>query len=354
MPLRLLPLFTLLLCGYAASAQDARYVNMAASPQLVNPAMTGLMNGQLCFTANYRDLYSSRLAREGYKSYAAGVELRRPAGNGNFFGFGLQLQQDEAGSSDFQRNQALLSFSYQQDLGRIGGRGTGHFLVGGGQFGIASRGLDLNKLWFSEQYFVDQTTREAYLDRSLPTGEGIRGAGASFYVDASLGLGWFANFGNRRGAYAGVAAYHLNNPDVSAVPNNEDRLDQRYVFHAGGELPLGSGRMSLLPAARVMTQGPGYDVLVGSNLRYTERAWREVALRVGLWGQVSNQLADSPMLNAMVVSVGLETERIQFGVSYDIAVGPVGTITDSRGGFELSMIYTQPANYRSQVVCPKF
>lgn len=344
----------MLLMPSLARTQDARYSQIAASPQLTNPAMTGLMNGQLRFTANFRDLYSSTLSSEGFKSVGAGVELRRKAGNGNFFGVGLQLQQDEAGSSDFQRNQGLISFSYQQDLGRLSGRGTGHFLAGGASAGVATRGLDLNKLWFSEQYFVNEATKAAYIDTNLPTGEGISGAGNSLYLDVNVGLGWFANLGERRGAYFGVAAYHLNTPNVSPISGNADQLDQRYVVHGGGELPLGSGDMSLLPAVRFMTQGPSYEALFGTNIRYTERNWREVALRAGLWAQMSNQLADNPGLNAFIVSVGLETEKIQFALSYDISAGEVSTITNSRGGWELGMIYTQPAKYRSQVICPKF
>lgn len=327
---------------------------MAASPQLINPALTGLMNGQLRFTANYRDLYSATPGGEGFSSVGAGLELRRPAGNGNFFGVGLQLQQDEGRVADFQRTQGILSFSYQQDLGRLNGRGTGHFLSGGAQLGVATRGLDLNKVWFSNQYFVNNTTREAYLDTDLPTGEGISGSGSSLYLDANVGLGWFANFGDRMGAYLGAAAYHLNSPDVSPISGNVDELDQRFVLHGGGEIPLGSGDMSLLPAFRYMTQGPAFEALFGSNIRYTERQWREVALRAGLWAQVSNQLSDSPGLNAMVVSVGLETEKIQFGLSYDISSGEVGSFTNSRGGWEIGIIYVQPAKYRDKVICPKF
>lgn len=343
-----------LLLPTQARTQDARYSQIAASPQLTNPAMTGLMNGQLRFTANFRDLYSSTPNGEGFKSVGAGVEIRRKAGNGNFFGLGFQLQQDNAPVADFKRNQGLISLSYQQDLGRLAGRGTGHFLAGGASAGVATRGLDLNKLWFSNQYFVNTATREAYIDNNLPTGEGISGNGNSLYLDVNVGLGWFANLGDRRGAYFGVAAYHLNSPNVSPINGLSDQLDQRYVVHGGGEMPLGSGDMSLLPAVRFMTQGPSYEALFGTNIRYTERNWREVALRAGLWAQMSNQVADSPGLNAFIVSVGLETEKLQIGVSYDISAGGIGTISDSRGGWELGMIYTQPAKYRSRVICPKF
>lgn len=349
-------LLLLLVClPFGARAQDARFSQISASPQLINPAMTGMIPGQMRFTANYRELYGSVLGNRGYRSFAAGVDLRRPAGNGNFFGLGMQLQRDEAGTSDFIRSQGLISASYQQHLGGSSyRRDVGHFISAGAQIGVGQRGYDFNKLWFSNQYFVDATTRDAYIDTSLPTGEGFAGRGAGTYLDFNAGVGWFGNFGNRRGAYFGAAVFHLNQPNVSPLPGFQDLLDQRFVVNGGGELPLGSGEMSLLPAARVMVQGPGFEALFGSNIRYTERQWREVALRAGLWGQVSNQAGDTPNFNAWVVSLGLETERLQFGVSYDISVGNLNTVTNSRGGWEISMIYVQKANYRQRVICPKF
>lgn len=348
-------LFCILLTfSNGARAQDARFSQLAASPQLTNPAMTGMIPGQMRITTNYRELYGSILGNGGYRSVAGGLELRRPAGNGNFFGLGAQLQRDQAGESDFVRSQGFIGGSYQQHLG--GGRGrskVGHFLTAGAQVGFGQRGYDFNKLWFSNQYFVDAGTRESYIDTSLPTGEGFAGRGAGTYLDFNAGIGWFGNFENRRGAYVGAAVYHLNKPNVSPLPGINDLLDQRFVINGGGELPLGGGEMSLLPAGRIMMQGPGLDVLLGSNVRYTERQWREVALRAGLWAAASNQ-SGSLGLNAWVVSVGLETERLQFAVNYDISVGDLNTVTNNRGGWELSMIYVQKANYRQKVICPTF
>ena len=337
-----------------ASAQDARYTNMTASPQLINPALTGVMPGQMRLTANYRELYTSLPGADGYRSYAAGIEFRRPAGPGNYFGFGAQVQRDDAPASDFSRTQSLLSLSYQQQLTGSRRRNIGQYLAGGVSAGFGQRGYDLTKLWFSEQYFVDPSSREAYIDRTLASGETFTGKGAGGYLDVNAGITWFGSFGERMGAYGGVAAYHLNQPNVSPLPDRSDQLDVRYVAHGGGELPLGTGEMSLLPSARVMLQGPSIDALLGSYVRYTQREWREVALRAGLWLQGSNLSGNGFGPNAAIFSVGLETERVQFAVNYDITVGRLATTTNGRGGWELSAIYQQPARYRGRVVCPKF
>ena len=344
----------LLLVTVWLSAQDARYANLSATPQLTNPALTGVIPGQLRATANYRELYTSLPGAEGYRSYAAGVEVRRPAGNGNFFGLGAQLQRDDAPASDFSRTQGLIGGSYQQQIGGNLRRGLGQYLTAGAQVGFGQRGFDLNKVWFSNQYFVDNNSREAYIDRTLPSGEGFAGSGTGTYLDVNVGLAYFGTFGDRLSAYAGVGAYHLNAPNVSPLPGQRDDLDQRYVFHGGGELPLGKGYSSLLPAARVMVQGPALDVLLGSHIRYTQRDWQDLALRAGAWLQGSNQAGDNLKVNAFIVSIGLETESVQFAVNYDISVGDLNTITNGRGGWELSAIFLQKANYRSKVVCPKF
>ena len=348
-------LFLLCCCCSCLRAQDARFNHLTASPLLINPALTGVMPGQLRVTANYQELFASVLGPDAYRGYAAGLELRNPAGNGNFYGLGLQVQRDEAGASDYTRTSGLLSASYQQQIvGSRRGRGPSHFLSGGAQFGFGQRGVDLNKLWFSEQYFVDPVTRDAYVDRTLATGEPIAGSGSVIFADFSAGLAWFATLGERAGAYAGAAAYHLTEPDVSLVDGQTDPVQRRYTAYAGGELPLGRGYASLLPAARLNLQGPATSALVGSNLRYTQRAWREIAMRIGLWAQLTNQEVGRLGVGTTLVSLGLETERLQFGVSYDINVGTLNPVTNGRGGFELSVIYLRPANYRARVNCPKF
>ncbi len=336
-------------------AQDARFSQLSATPMLNNPALTGVMNGQLRVTANYQALYTTLSNTEGYRSLAAGAEWRRPVGNHNFAGFGLQLQHDRAGESDYVRSVGILSGSYQQRIaGGIRGNRNAHFLSIGAQVGAGQRGFDLTKLWFSEQYFVDPVTRNAYLDRSAATGEPDRGLGGQLYPDVNVGLSWFATLGDRSGAYFGGAIYHLTRPDVSPLSEYTDLLDRRYVLHGGGELPLGSGRMSLLPSVRLMTQGPSLSGLLGSSIRYTDRAWREVALRLGGWVQVTRLLDDRIGPGAFVAAVHLEMEQLQLGLSYDLSLGPLNQVTNTRGGFEISFIYVQPAEGRNRVTCPTF
>ncbi|MEM9835876.1 MAG: PorP/SprF family type IX secretion system membrane protein [Bacteroidota bacterium] len=345
-------LMAVLLLG-ELSAQDARFSQFYANPQFTNPALTGVMEGQMRFNANYRELYTSVLGNNGFKTIAAGLDFRRPVGKGNFFGIGINLMRDEVGESNFTRNQALVSGSYQKQLGGSRrGRGPAHFLVAGGQLGFGQRGFDVEKLWFSRQFFVDPTSRAAYVDQGLSSGEAFLASSSGLYLDFNAGLLWYAVFDENTSFYAGASAAHLNEPNIS--PREEvDILPRRYSVQLGGEFPLGSSGFSVLPALIAQSQGPLFSGMAGANIRYTQREWREVALRAGAWVHVSNRL-DQTSTDAIIISSILEMDRWQLGLSYDLSTGDITDSNFGRGAFEVSMIYTQPANYRSRVVCPKF
>ncbi|MGB3802292.1 MAG: PorP/SprF family type IX secretion system membrane protein [Lewinella sp.] len=336
-------------------AQDALFKQLGANPLLTNPALTGVMDEQFRLQLNYQELYTRLTTDEAYRSVAAAADIRRPVTRGNFAGFGILIQHDQAGSSDYVRSQGLLSASYQQQLAGSGrGKRNAHYLSGGAQAGLGQRGFDLNKVWFSEQYFVDPGTRQAYLDRNLPTGEAFTGMSGYVYLDINAGLAWFASFGDRRGAYFGGAVYHLNKPNVSPLPENEDLLYRRYVLHGGGEVPIGDGFSTFLPSFRWGLQGPSQSLLLGGSFRYTQREWREIALRMGGYGQLTAHEGGGTGLTSLVALVALELESVQIGVSYDLRTGDLNQVTNTRGGFEISIVYRQEAAYPSRVKCPTF
>lgn len=342
-------LFALLsLCSM--QAQEARFAQFYANPMYTNPALTGVMEGQLRFTANYRELYTSILGNEGFRTISAGLDIRRPVGRGNFFGFGAQFLRDQA-AGNFTRNQGVISGSFQKKLAG-GRRGPTYFLVGGAQLGFGQQGFDVQKLWFSNQFFVDAANRTAFIDRGLSSGEAFGQNNSGLYVDFNAGLLWYGVIDKNTSFYLGGAAYHLNEPNISSIGEN-DPLTRRIVAHGGAELGLGSSGFSILPAAFVQLQGPATSITGGANFRYTQKDWQEVALRAGLWLHASNRL-DQLAADAAIVTAVLELESLQFGLSYDLTVNDLKQSNNGRGAFEISMIYIQKANYRSKVICPTF
>ena len=129
-------------------------------------------------------------------------------------------------------------------------------------------------------------------------------------------------------------------------------LGAQQLGQVGGELPF-NDNLSLLPAVIVMGQGPSLTSIFGANFRYTNRDWREVAIRAGIWGQGSNQNNGFNFPSVIFTAI-LEMNRVNIGISYDVNAGQLAEPTNSRGAFELSLIYVHPASRRERVACPKF
>lgn len=329
-------------------AQDPRFAQFYASPLNLNPAMTGVYEGQFRFIANYRELYSSVLGNQPFRTIGAGFDTRQQVSRGNFVGLGINLMRDAAGVSNFQRTTGALSASFMKQMG--GGRygGNDQYLIAGAQVGFGQQGLNWNKLWFSNQYDIDA----GGVNFDNPTGENFTGENSKMYVDFNAGILWYSLFEENQSIYFGGAFYHLNAPNISFL-NQTNELPRRWVVHGGGELPF-TKQLSLMPAVAVMGQNKAMSATVGANFRFTNREWKELALRAGGWAHVSNKLESGFAMESITATAILELERWNLGFSYDVTASTINQATNGRGAFEVSLIYVHPAKSRIRVNCPNF
>lgn len=331
-------------------AQDPRLSQFYAAPLEMNPAMIGVFEGRGRFVANYRDLYPAILDNNPYRTLAASFDMRFRVQNDDYFGLGISAMRDEVGVANFNRTKAHLGASFLKQLGGSGYQPYTQYLVAGAQVGFGQHGLNWQRLWFSEQFDAGAGLVDFEADNGEAFGEEMS---TDMYLDFNAGLLWFITFEDNQSFYVGGSLMHLNGPNVGFLEASDATLDMRFVGHMGGEFPLAGG-LSLLPAAAVMSQGPHLSVMAGANFRYTNRDWREVAIRAGAWAHVSNQLDSGVAMDAVVATTVLEMERWNIGLSYDITTSVLATANNSRGAFEVSFIYTQPAQWRTNVTCPKF
>ncbi|MEN0007032.1 MAG: PorP/SprF family type IX secretion system membrane protein [Bacteroidota bacterium] len=344
-------LLLLILAGMSKlHAQDPRFSQFYAAPLQVNPAMIGVYEGKFRVALNYRDLYSSILGNQPFRTIAASFDMRYRVVSGDYVGFGISALRDDAGIANFNRTQGQLGVSFMKKLGGNRYSTSDQFLVAGAQLGAGQIGSDWGKLWFSPQF----NEEDALIDQSLDNGEGnLTGNQTDIFLDFNAGLMWYALFDENSSIYLGGSLHHINQPDISFFENGEAQLDMRWSGMAGGEVPF-NDNLSLLPAVLVMGQGQSMSTTAGANFRYRNREWRELALRIGLWGHVSNQLESEMGLDAVVVTAVLEMERWNLGLSYDITTSALSEANNSRGAFEISLIYTHPEKTRYRVNCPNF
>ncbi len=338
-----------LACLTVATAQDPQFVQFYNSPLQLNPAMTGVHPGKWRAIANYREQWNSILDTRPFRTMSASFDARSRIGRGDFFAYGVTLQQDQAGRSSYQRTTGDLSLSYLKQLDGSRYRGFDQFLIGGLQVGLGQHSLDYQNLWFSSQF--NNTTEQ--VDQTLASNENINET-SGIYPNINAGLMWYAVMDDNQSFYIGGAVHHVNAPKISFIEaDGEESLDMKWVLHAGGEIPF-SHNFSLLPSVAVIGQGKNMLSLYGMNFRYTNRDWKELAIRAGAWGHLSKDFEGSVATPAVTFTAILEMERWNFGISYDVNANKLAPPTNGRGAFELSVIYYQPATRKEKVRCPKY
>ena len=339
-----------LLAYTSGNAQDPRFAQFYANPLQLNPAMTGVFEGQFRFTANYRDLYSSVLANNPYRTLTAGLEIKSSVARGDFATFSLNMLRDRAGEANFQRSRVTIGGSYMKQIDGSRRSRDAQFLVIGAQLGAGQRSYNWTDLWFTEQFDAGS----ASVNYDADNGEAFDRANTNIFMDFNAGLLWYALFGENTSIYFGGAMFHLNKPNISLLDNPMETLPSRYVVHGGGEFPF-TDNLSLLPAVAFQSQGSAMSTTFGGNFRYSNREWKELAIRAGLWGHLNNKLDQGFALDAIVFTTVLEMERWNLGISYDVTTSVLSLANNSRGAFELSLIYVHPAQSRKyRVDCPNF
>ena len=343
-------LFLVLFLGLApkSSGQDARFSQYFASPWNLNPAMTGAFEGRWRVNANYRDQWSSFLAPVPFRTYSVAADARIGVSRDDYVAFGIGLMHDEAGTARYTQNKGMLGAAFLKQLSG-GPRRADHFMSAGAQVGFGQNSIDWGRLWFSRQF--DPTLEVP--DLNAGNGEPNAGANTNIYLDFNAGLLWYVLFENGGFGYAGGALHHLNQPVITLADNDAERLYSRWSGHIGGQLPMNEN-FSLLPGVIVMQQGPAFETDFGMNVRYSNNDYQELALRLGAWARLGNQLNSGLQMDAVAVVAMLELERWMLGISYDVTVSSLTRANNSRGAFELSLTYFHPAERRSRVVCPRF
>lgn len=340
-----LALCFLLMGTQSATAQDPRFSQIHASGVFINPAMTGLYNGQSRLSFNYRDQWSSFLGQVPFRTFGAAYDYRFYAGRNDYFSAGLSVLQDEAGDAQMSMSNIGLNASYMKQLSGGRGRSSVQYLVAGARLALAQNSINWATLRFSTQFDGNA------FDPTLSTGEDMTNMN-NMYADFNAGLMWYMVMDDNQSIYLGAAMHHINQPNISLLDNLSETLYSTIQLHAGGEFPITSD-ISLLPMARYMMQGPSYEIDFGSSIRFTTNDFRDIALRAGVLGRIVNG-ENAIGSDAVTVLAGLEWDRWALGLSYDLTISDLSATNDGRGAFEISLMYTHPAPRRRGMYCPTF
>jgi type IX secretion system PorP/SprF family membrane protein len=357
----IIPALFCLLFLSETKAQEAVFAQSYNSPVYLNPAMTGVFDGQWRLNANYRSQWDGIFSSAPIRSIHAAFDYRKNVVNKDYVSFSFSALSDETGSSArLKTTRGNLGASYMMQMGGSKYRNSAQYLVVGAQVGVGQHTLGLGDIWFDRQY--DSVNN--VVNTTLPTGELL--PQSNMYLDYNVGLLYYMTWATNRSLYIGASMHHLSQPNISFYGDPKENLRRRFTLHGGGEIPFNKD-LSIMPHAMITLQGPSMTSIVGANLRYTNHDWNEVALRMGASFRAANKYlaifdkegrptpdGSTVWGDAITLTGIIELNRLLIGASYDIHASSIVVPTNSRGAWEISLIYTGAEKRRVKTICPRF
>lgn len=335
-----------IICGLwtmNSSAQDIHFSQYNSSPLTLNPALTGFYSGDYRITANYRSQWGS--ISDAYRTIAGSLEFTTLKGKLKYdhLAVGLQFFNDKSGEIEMGTNSIAFSAAYRKALGSK----RKNALTLGVQAGILMQKLNMDKVIFDSQY------NGVTVDPTQPSGEMISGR-SNVVPDLAVGLLYHTAPGKRFTLYFGGSYYHLLEPHISFLSGSDYKLSAKYVGHIGSQIELGR-IINLLPSAVYYQQGGARQINAGTYFQFVlnDDDWEELtAFSLGAWARVAN-----PKPDAFIIGARLDYWNFVMSLTYDINISNLKAVSESRGAYEISIIYTGTRVTRGQrqkmMPCPQ-
>lgn len=324
------------LISIKAAAQDVHFSQFGQTPQLINPGVTGVFEGNVRAFLNYRTQWTG--IGKGYRTYAASFDAPlkfkkgRRSKKGAYLGLGLNFYSDVAGTSNFGTSQTSLSIAGILPVAEQ------HKFSLGIQAGLGQNSVDLNTLTWGNQYDGE------IFNTSLNTNE-LYGLRSYQYFD--LGAGFLYEFRNEGNSYlssdvssfnVGIAGYHLNEPTQQFLAHSTDKLPMKIVAQFSGTFDLGYVPLSLVPSVFYATQASSKEITPGMLLKVRRGRdtkysgmFKEAAIYFGAHYRIGD---------ALIPEIYLEFTDYMIGFSYDFSNSDLANASGGANGIEFSIRYT--------------
>ena len=318
-------------------AQDIHFSHFYQSPMTLNPALTGVFNGDMRLLTNYKDQWKN--VATAYKTFAASCDFNRllkEKFKHGFLGAGLSVFSDKAGDAEMGITQVNLSLSSSRSLDERNSVSVGL------QGGFAQRSINFDKLYWDKQY--DQTT--GVFDPTASSGETFT-SNKFTYIDFAAGVNWnygkgemYSTANDQFRANFGAAMYHINKPQQSFLGNSDEKLYSKMVLHGSMLIGIKNTNYSFVPSFMFLKQGSSQEILAGTMLRYM---LKEESRYTGyVKGAAISFGGHYRVKDAMVASMLLEVANYAIGVSYDVNTSDLKPASSGRGGIEFSLRFITP------------
>ncbi|MBC7863474.1 MAG: PorP/SprF family type IX secretion system membrane protein [Bacteroidia bacterium] len=310
-------------------SQDIHFSQITEAPLFLNPANTGVFEGYLRATLNYRNQWTAMV--NPYKTMAACVDgvIGEKAAKKAYMGWGVGFFNDQAGVSAYSANQALLSASGIVHLDAKNKICVG---IGGG---YAIRSANYGALTFGNQYNGQQ------FDPTTPSFE-VLAFNQFSYADVNAGLQW--EFTKTEKAFdrddnfdlkVGVAGFHLNQPLLKYYKYSKEKLPMRLVGEIASRIDIKGTKLTIMPSMIYMKQASFSELNLGTFVRLrfknptkTTGFKHEAGISLGMYIRPGD---------AIIPQMLIDYASFSFGFSYDYNISSFKTATRGNGGIEFSL-----------------
>jgi len=329
-------LFILLISSVSLKAQDIHFTQWMFSPLNLNPGETGRFDGDYRIVGNFRSQWAAIMEKQ-YKTFGVSYDQIFKVYNQEISA-GITFANDRSSIGDLMQNKVQVSAGYSKTI-------KGNRFSGGVQLGLLHKGIDPN----AYSYPVQWDTDKGEFSNAIGIGNGeIFSQTNDYMFDLNFGVGWGRQFGKKWYPEIGLAWFHVNTPEESFLGNQND-LTLRHVYNLKVNYKL-SDKFVIAPNALFMYQIKGQDLVLGAigkmkvedNKTKIDQVFAGINYRDGF-----NRNYD-----AMNLIIGARRESWQVGVSYDINVSNLSSVTHYRGAFELSVIYIAKSSEPSIFIVP--
>lgn len=320
---------------FVSYAQDIHYSQFYNAPLVLNPANTGIFNGDKRINLSYKDQWRS--VPVPWQTFTGSYDQKFYPDNSDdhFFSGGITFNYDRQGVSKLSTSNFNLNGSYTRILNE------NNLLTFGVALGYATRGFDSQELTWDRQW------NGTALERGLSTGEVDLNADRVSFFENAIGANYRWQKSSRTKIDIGASVFHLIEPKVAFFASDDITLEKRVTLTAIGSFQLTESFDIQLHGLAQFQGGPSEQIIGALGKFYLDNTpGSEWQLHAGLGFRTKK---------ALVPTVAIQHKNLYVSASYDIGLSELER-EHSGGGIEIHFryIWASPPSPKRVKVCPIF
>lgn len=304
-----------ILVAIPSLAQDIHYAQFVNAPLNINPANTGLIQGDYRAVANYNNEWNSVTVPYTSASFSVDMNLLKSKSKRSSLGFGVLRSDRMAGDGYEYIRRSGASLAYQRRLNKNTERPS--MLSIGLQTSLVQKKGEIAVLYY-------------------PGPDPIKHSGGKYqvsnYLDYNAGILFTGYINKRISIYSGLSYNHFTQP-VENILGDNFKVRPRVSTQLGTNYVINK-RLNFLFSSLYTQQGKSYDFILGGAVAYnfspkqTDKR-RQLMASLGTWYNYNDALVPYVSAEWLGFRLGLSAS---FQKNILTEVGEVGM-------FELSLQY---------------